>query len=411
MKRKILKLFIATTVLSIPGTLLAEGYQVNLQHARNTGMGHVGTGFFGGPSAIHFNPGALGMMESKFEVSAGGSLIFGSNAYQSTVSTYSAKTENPTGTPFYAYLAGQVIPKLSVGLGVNTPYGNSLKWEDNWAGRYLIKDISMRSITFLPTVSYKINDMFSVGAGMLIGLNSVELSKAVPLGGSAGDGSINLTGKTTSYGFNAGLYAKINDKLSAGISYRSKTIAKLDEGDVKVTVPASVATMFPASANFKAELPFPSNLNLGVAYRPMDKLMVAVDFHLVGWSAYDSLNFDFEPNTAALQDSRNARKYENTIIFRIGAEYEVFKELTARCGFYYDQTPIQDDYFSPETPGANKLGFTGGASLNLFENFSIDMAFLYIYGLERESYYTPDNFGGKYHTTALIPNFGLSYKF
>ncbi len=411
MKKQVLASLLSTTILIAPQLTIAEGYQVNLQHTKNTGMGHTGTGFYGGPSAIHFNPGALGMLDSKFEVSVGGSLLFGSNSFQSVNSTYKAKTENPIGTPFYMYIAGQLMPKLTVGMGVNTPFGNSLKWEDNWAGRYLIQDITMRSITLLPTLSYRLNDMFSIGAGALVGINSVELTKALPLEGSSGEGTINLSGKTNSFGYNIGIYAKFNEKLSAGISYRSKMDVKLDGGDVKIIVPNSLTSLFPANAKFNGELPFPSNINFGVAYKPSDKMLIAVDCHFVGWEAYDSLNFNFEPNTAALQDSHNPRKYKNAYIFRIGAEYNVNNELVARCGFYFDQTPIQDDFYSPETPGANKLGFTGGVSLSPFDNFSVDFALLYIYGIERESYYTPDNFGGKYKTTAFVPCIGVNYKF
>lgn len=139
--------------------------------------------------------------------------------------------------------------------------------------------------------------------------------------------------------------------------------------------------------------------------------MIAVDVHYVGWSAYDSLNFDFSTNSAALQDSYNPRKYEDSWIFRIGFEYQAIKKMTVRAGFYFDQTPIQDDYFSPETPGANKLGFTGGLSFSLVENLKVDLALIYIYGMEREAYYTPDNFGGKYSTVAMVPSIGISYKF
>ncbi|HON17634.1 MAG TPA: outer membrane protein transport protein [Salinivirgaceae bacterium] len=410
-KRKHFLTLLLLAITILPVGVNAEGYQLNLQHVRNTGMGHAGAGLFSGASSMHYNPGALGMMSSKMEFTAGGSLVFTSNVFQSTVSDYHAKTENPIGTPFYVYFAGKINDRIALGLGVNTPYGNTLKWEDNWAGRYLIEKISLKSITLLPTLSYKINDMFSIGAGVLYGINSVDLTKALPLGGSSGDGEINLKGTTNSIGFNAGIYAQINDKLSAGVSYRSLQRVKLDEGDVTLNVPTSLESMFPTDAKFNAELPFPSNLNVGVSYKLTEKLLLAVEVNFVGWSAYDSLNFDFTPNTPALQDSRNPRLYENTMIFRIGAEYEINKEIKARSGFYFDQTPTQDDYYSPETPGANKLGFAGGVSMNLFENFSFDFALLYIYSFEREAYYTPDNFGGKYHTTALIPNFGINYKF
>ena len=54
----------------------AEGYQVNLQGNRQTGMGHTGAGLLMGASSIHFNPGALSFLQDKYEFSFGGSAIF-----------------------------------------------------------------------------------------------------------------------------------------------------------------------------------------------------------------------------------------------------------------------------------------------------------------------------------------------
>ena len=86
--------------------------------------------------------------------------------------------------------------------------------------------------------------------------------------------------------------------------------------------------------------------------------------------------------------------------------------FTPRLGFYYDPSPIQDDYFSPETPNMDNLGFTAGLSYMPTERLSIDVSFLYIHGLKRTGVtYAPSNFGGDYKTSAVIPGIGLAYKF
>jgi long-chain fatty acid transport protein len=54
----------------------SEGYQVNLQGQKQTGMGHTGTGLLLGPSSIHFNPGALAFLEGNFFLSGGISGVF-----------------------------------------------------------------------------------------------------------------------------------------------------------------------------------------------------------------------------------------------------------------------------------------------------------------------------------------------
>ena len=94
--------------------------------------------------------------------------------------------------------------------------------------------------------------------------------------------------------------------------------------------------MFPASGNFNAELPLPANLDIGLAYQFSEKFMMAVEVNMIFWSVYDSLIIDFKENNATLVDSRNPRKYSNSFIPRIGAEYKINDMFIARAGFYYD---------------------------------------------------------------------------
>jgi len=400
-------------MVAFTASLMAEGYQVNLQGQKNTGMGHTGTGFLLGPSIIHFNPGGLALYDKKMSFNAGVSTIFSNNIFQGAEGLYEAQTENPIGTPFYFYGSYKINDDLAVGLGVNTPYGNSLKWEDDWAGRYLINSISMRSIHIQPTVSYKINDWLSAGVGMTVALNSVELNKSIPITGPNGDSEIDLEGSTTTFGVNAGLMFTLTEQLSAGISYRSQMKAKVTGGTATLDVPEALIAngTFPDETGFSATLPLPNNINFGVAYKVTEKLLVALDINYVQWSVYDSLVFDFEDNTPAFQDSRNPREYSNTMIYRLGAQYDLMDELTLRAGAYYDATPTNDEYYTPETPGANKIGLSGGATIRPFENFEIDLSMLYIHGQKREAEYVPDNFKGTYYTNAFIPGIGLTYSF
>jgi len=97
----------------------------------------------------------------------------------------------------------------------------------------------------------------------------------------------------------------------------------------------------------------------------------------------------------------------------------VNEKLTARIGGYYDESPIQDDFFNPETPNSDNLGLTAGLSYLFSDKLAIDASFIYINGLERESYYTGnnlnqdfgDNFGGKYKSSSFIPGIGVRYNF
>ncbi|TLX73677.1 hydrocarbon degradation protein [Labilibacter sediminis] len=405
------KIILMFAFLAICYSASAEGYQVNAQSQRNIAMGHTGTGLLLGASSVHFNPGALSLMSSNFEFSLGGTMVLSQVSYSKQNSLYQAQTDNPAGTPLYLYAAGKINDNLIASLGVTTPYGNSLAWKSDWDGRFLIQDISLSAIVVQPTLSYKINDKLGFGLGAMIAFGSVDLNKALPLTSADGEGSTNLQGSTTSVGFNAGVFYQATDALSLGLNYRSKVNMKMDGGDAFFTVPSDLEESFPTENKFGAELPLPANLTFGAGFKVSEKLTLALDLQYVFWSAYESLDFDFEENTSSLADSYNPRDYNNTLIYRIGAEYKLSNKFVVRAGAYYDETPISDDRLNPETPGMNKIGLSTGASYQVTNRLAIDASLLYIKGIEREAGYEPANFYGTYNSQAYLPGIGVTYTF
>ncbi len=404
------KLIIVALLCFITGTpLWAGGYQVSLHGQKQIGMGLIGTSLNLDASAAFYNPGALALMPNKFSIQAGASGIFASTAFQMTEpSVYQAKTDNPLGTPFYFYAAGMITDKLAAGIAVNTPYGNSLKWEDGWAGRFLIDEISLTAITIQPTLSYKITDNISLGAGFIYTIGSVELTRSLPLEGPDGEGSVNIEGSTSNIGFNAGILYASDHGLNIGVSYRSRIDMEVNDGDAVFSVPTSLASRFPDS-KVETMLPLPANLDIGLSYQFTLDLMVGLALNYVFWDAYENLTFAFEQNPDL--DDISPREYSNTLIVRVGAQYRVNDALYLRAGGYFDPSPVNEIYFSPETPSLDNLAFTGGMSFLPMQNLSIDLSLLYIMGLEGEREFEPANFGGTYKSRVIIPGLGISYNF
>ncbi|UTW61388.1 outer membrane protein transport protein [bacterium SCSIO 12741] len=389
----------------------AGGFQVSLQGQKQIGMGHVGVPMLFGASSIYFNPGALPMLDSTFSASLGMSTIFSKAYYQNETYNQTFESDNPVGTPFSAYANYILKERISIGLGVYTPFGSSVVWDDQWAGRYLIQKIQLRSFFIQPTVGYKVMDNLGIGVGFIWATGNVKINRAINLPVGDNTETVELSSGANGYGFNAGIYYDPMEQLHIGLSYKSGIKMEAKDGDVTMKVPASLNSNFPETNKFSTTLNLPGSVNFGIGYDLTDKITIAAEANWVNWDVYDSLVFDFETNTDGLEDSRNPRLYENTIAFRLGANYQHSEKLSVRLGAYYDPSPVQDEYFTPETPNMDNLGFTGGASYSPMKNLSIDVSLLYIYGLERESQYKPANFSGTYRTTAWVPGLGLSYNF
>lgn len=413
---------IITLLLVFSSTFsFAGGFQVNLQGQKQTGMGHTGVGLLSDASTVLFNPGGISLLDSSFRFSVGGSFIFPRVTYLAPYpGNYSAETVHNTGTPFSLYAAWKIkkCEKLSVALGVYTPFGSKQQWEDDWIGQFLIREIDLKTIFIQPSVSYKINERLGVGVGFVYATGSFGLRKGVPVQDSTetyGEGK--LDGKASGMGFNFGVYFRPNEKLSIGLDYRSSVKVSVDGGEAQFTVPTSLQEYFPTTM-FSTTIKLPSVITLGVGYtckglvgNNSNGLRLALDINYIGWSSYDSLVIDFADNTEKLADIHSARKYKNSFIFRMGGEYGINNLITVRAGTYYDMTPVQDGYLTPETPDTDKIGITGGLSIRPTKFMSIDLSFLFIEGKQRYDKNIETEFEGTYKSRAIIPGIGFEFIF
>jgi long-chain fatty acid transport protein len=256
-----------------------------------------------------------------------------------------------------------------------------------------------------------LNDKIGIGVGFIYATGSFSLRKAIKTQDTLGDyGEAGLSGKASGYGFNAGIYIKPNDRLSIGLDYRSEVKVKVDGGSADFTVPSSLEKYFPATT-FSTQIRLPQTISLGVGYLVTPKVKLAVDINYVGWKSYDSLIIDFADNTDNLQDSHSPRLYQNTFIYRIGGQYQVKEKWAVRLGAYFDTSPVKSGYLTPETPDANKLGFTAGATFNVTKMIHLDVSLLYIEGMKRTDKNIETEFEGTYKSKAVVPGVSLEWNF
>ncbi len=437
MKKIILVALAAVAVTSAS----AEGYQVNTLSAKQLGMAHTGVAQKLNSESVWFNPAAAAHQEQKFTIAGG---VTGINA----VATYkngdvTAESDNKLSTPLYLNANYKITDDLAVGVVFNTPFGSSMNWGDAWAGMDQVQSISLQSYNFQPTVSYKFLDgKLSIGAGLMVSWGSFELSKSLvnydtystleyyyssAYGAGVGVANATLSGDAEfTFGYNIGAMYDINDKWSIAASYRSEMKMSVEEGNTELdfgteatrtilesdaTSGATIAGMLAVmeATPFAAELPMPWTLSVGTTFYPTEKWTVSAEIQMVGWSTYETLNFDY-----SYFDSSTPKDYDNTMIYRIGAQYNALDWLTARAGFYYDESPVQDEYFSPETPSMNKLGYTCGVSFMPCasnRNFSIDLAYAYIAPASYNRESTFEAFSGTYRAVANTFAIGASWGF
>jgi len=411
--------FVLLFTLMAAMTTFGGGYQVGLHSIRNIGMGLIGTSLTYDASSLFYNPGGASFVDERFSFSGGVTFLMSRATFQAKNEAYQENVDHKMNYPFYFYAAYKPIKDLSIGIAVNTPYGLSMSWPDSWEGRYLIQNISFKSITIQPTVSYKIKDIIGIGAGLIISYGDVNLQRAIPVNGpDSADGQLTVKGSTIKYGFNAGILVHPIKGLNIGVDYRSKIDMGITGGDATFNVPTAVASKFNYN-KVDVSLPLPANLDFGVSYEINGKIMIGVGLNYVFWNVYDSLKFTFKSPNAAVANliSTSPKLYKDRLVTRLGVQWKVNGMLTLRAGGYYDPSPVPANYLDPMLPSSNETALTCGLSLYPLKGLSIDASFEYLMGSKRDGISSPNdtpgahNFEGTYYTAFYMPGIGLTYNF
>lgn len=402
--------FLAVFLLGLTSTAFAGGYRVSLQGVRQASIGLTSVMYAHDASVQFFNPAALAFVDSKFSVAVGGFGIDNKVKWQNPGTLESAKTDNPWGTPIYAAVSYRPIKDVTVGVSLTTPFGSTIKWGEEWAGRNLITHIKFKTFFIQPTAAFKFTDWFSAGVGLVYAQGDITLERMAAVSGNEvmmklEDNSVH------GWGFNVGAFFRPAEKWNIGLAYRAPIDMTAGDGKAHFfDVPTALSGNMPFSANkFRASLPAVSEFLAGFSYQATPKLLLAAEVSVNGWQRYDELNIHLENTDTGEEVVSSQRKgFKNRAIWKIGAEYQLMDMLALRLGYYFDEFVTPSENWSPETPDVTRNSITGGVGVN-FGDFNVDASASVVLGRERTFYNTQTDFGGQVKVNALVLGLGLSY--
>jgi long-chain fatty acid transport protein len=212
-------------LLLLPSTVRANGFRVLPQSASAAGQGDAFTAQSDDPSALFYNPAAITRLEG-VQLLSGVFLIGGTTHF--TSSATGARSEGglhdtvATPPPLHLYITGSLEPmanalhvnfldRLSVGLGVFSPFGLKASWPENGPLNTSLTKVDLPLIEVRPAVAVKLTEKFSLAFGAdiytfqdLLGTGKVVTrfrSSGAPGLPPAGT-RLEINGKDTATGFN-----------------------------------------------------------------------------------------------------------------------------------------------------------------------------------------------------------------
>lgn len=408
------KILLSTALLAGVVSAYAGGFRVSLQGVKQFAMAHT-SAHADDASVTFFNPAGMSFVPHKLSIVAGGFGIKSKVEYQNTNTNTSEFTDNPMGTPIYAAVSYKVTDRFALGFNFSTPYGSTVKYDDNWTGRELVQRMELKGMFFQPMVSVKVTDWMSLGASYIYAKGLVNWDKAATSLG----GTVNIKDdKAKGHGFGLGVYMRPTDRWDVSASYRSKVEMKAENGvitfnNVSPTMLNAIGVTGGTNQDkFTAVLPLVAEFTFGTSYKVTPAWKVAYDLNIQGWSEYRELTLDFDKAMIGNQTDRTIlatpKNFTGSRVHRFGTQYQFNNRIAGRLGYYMDQKVYDDNWFTPETPSFNIHGFTGGFGFN-FGKFGLDLAAAYSYSDHRVFRNVATNFGGQARAKAFTFGLGLSY--
>jgi long-chain fatty acid transport protein len=194
---------------------------------------------------------------------------------------------------------------------------------------------------------------------------------------------------TTGWAGKLGLAFDVNDRLTLGLSYRSKTY--LDD------MTTSGATMEMNTAAFGTttlegdlkvvDFQWPEQYGIGAAFKATDKLTLVGEVKYIGWAeVMDSFKMHFTPNSSSTPipglvgstlEVTMDQKWDDQIVYSLGAEYQATPKVAIRAGVNLANNPVPDDFVNPLFPAIIKDHITGGFGYKISDNSKLGMSFTY----------------------------------
>jgi len=380
------KKILATTVICLLPISLAHasGFRVPEVSVAGTATANALVANTDELGAIAYNPAAISFHEGK-------NVMMGVNrvSYDHTVTPTGGTTTDGIGKD--SFLIPNFVVSLTGdnGIGfallVNSPFGLETQYPDEtfpgFAGALDVLEPEtsrIKMININPNISYKVDENSSVAFGL-------DFYDVIDL--TFNSQAIKINGSGNGVGFNFGFLHKI-DNITLGLSYRSEV-----KTDITGQFDASAIPGF-TSLGATARLNFPSMLQIGIRYQPIDIIGIELDIEQTDWSSFDTITI--ASSTGVLSTSTN--NWQKSTAYRLGFNIKVSSNTNILMGYAYDKTPQGDNFFSARVPDADRQLFSIGAS-HKFANWKLEYSYMYVDVDERN--FSGGAFTGEPNGTAL----------
>jgi len=408
-----LKIFVLSALL-VPTFAMASGFEVINTNPRDLSLSGSAVAAQRDAAATYQNPASLSRLGEGFHLSLAGAFLSlntdwtapddgGASGVSGTSTTQFAPT--PPIAMFAAYGLNAGGRPLVFGLGIGTPGGGQMRWEEEWQGRGRIITVERRILGGYLNAGYQATDWLRVGGGLIYYYGIQYLKQGIepfsPTYGEDAYGELATNGGGLSFQLSADVQA--TEKLRFGLDFKYEATISM-EGDGHFQVPPSLAGPATQDQGVSQDLPFPTQIALGMSYQVSKPVLLTLQANYAGFHVYEEDRFEGDKGLVLVVP----RDYDDGYTIRGGVEWAVKPNFDLRFGLMYDISGLSTDTLSPTLPDSDTLGVSTGLTYRFSPTFGLNWALFY--GDRKEQTATGTTaFPGSYKTNVWITSLGITW--
>lgn len=329
--------------IALASQVHAAGFQV-VEHSAS-GLGRAFSG-----------AGAVGDNASEMSANAASMMLFDKKQFSGAISFIEPEIDvknNTFGDSADDIAPSQVVPafyyvnpindKWAWGIGMFTDYGVATEYPSNFLAGDMSGHTSLTTFKINPNIAYRINEQFSIGAGLNFVYAEAELERNLGIAGptalnqpSSGT-LIKMEGDTFGYGWNIGALYELNKDNRFSASYKSAVKLKFEDGDF--TDGTGALTGKPGStSDADLEVELPDIVILSGFHQLNNQWAVHYSWQWTNWSKFTDLTATGNACVATAGTCFTKQEhYEDNQRWSVGTTYQPTDNLILRAGFAYDE--------------------------------------------------------------------------
>jgi long-chain fatty acid transport protein len=269
------------------------------------------------------------------------------STFVTTADSYSGVTkEDSSGSlviPSLFY-ARPISERMGFGFSITIPGGLGEDLDDDGPQRYLLDEWSLGYVSFAPAIGYRLNERWSLGAGLNINYSVLQYESAVfNFDPTIGDGKMEIEASDLTLGFQLGLLYELTDRTRIGVGYRSENDPKLSDtpdfsnlGPLRQQLLDQVGIL---NQKITLDSQFPQIITAGLYHQFANDVELTVD---VAWIDFSEYGFsDVRLGSQSL--TTTPTEYEDIWAVSAGVSWPVKDRWQLKFGAVYASSGVEDE--------------------------------------------------------------------